>query len=186
MANTSSNSYSQQPSYGFGQQNYTAPGYGSMNNQTQTPLPQTYQYFMPDANLVQLQGRPVGSIEEAHATPIKLDGTISYFPDIGNKRIYTKQFNPDGSVSLKTYIEDNSDNTRLKYVTQQELSDAITNMKNTIQSYLLSFAFNANGNNQNNISQGQPQIKPPFVDSQGPQPTAVSSENSQQVGVFNI
>ncbi len=37
-----------------------------------------------------LKGRPVSSIEEARAQSIDFDGSVFYFPDIANKRIYTK------------------------------------------------------------------------------------------------
>jgi len=34
---------------------------------------------------------------------IDFDGSIFYFPDIANKRIYTKQINMDGTASLNMY-----------------------------------------------------------------------------------
>ena len=50
-----------------------------------------------------LKGRPVGSIDEARASIIDFDGTIFYFPNIDQKRIYTKKINLDGTSSLETY-----------------------------------------------------------------------------------
>jgi hypothetical protein len=50
-----------------------------------------------------LKGRPVSSIEEAKAMSIDFDGSIFYFPDLANQRIYTKQINVDGTASLKMY-----------------------------------------------------------------------------------
>ena len=50
-----------------------------------------------------LKGRPVSSIEEARAQSIDFDGSVFYFPDIANKRIYTKQINLDGTASLNMY-----------------------------------------------------------------------------------
>ena len=47
--------------------------------------------------------RPVSSIEEARACPIDFDGSVFYFPDIANKKIYTKQINGDGTASLNMY-----------------------------------------------------------------------------------
>lgn len=44
-----------------------------------------------------LKGRPVSSIEEARAIAIDFDGVINYFPDLANNRIYTKQFQMDGT-----------------------------------------------------------------------------------------
>jgi hypothetical protein len=45
----------------------------------------------------------VSSLEEARATSIDFDGSIFYFPDLANRRIYTKQINLDGTVTLNMY-----------------------------------------------------------------------------------
>ena len=50
-----------------------------------------------------LKGRLVSSLEEARATSIDFDGSIFYFPDLANKRIYTKQINMDGTATLNIY-----------------------------------------------------------------------------------
>ena len=50
-----------------------------------------------------LKGRLVTSLEEARATSIDFDGSVFYFPDLANKRIYTKQINIDGTASLCVY-----------------------------------------------------------------------------------
>ena len=52
---------------------------------------------------VTLKGRLVSSLEEARATSIDFDGSVFYFPDLANKRIYTKQINMDGTASLYVY-----------------------------------------------------------------------------------
>ena len=52
---------------------------------------------------VGLKGRMVTSLEEARATSIDFDGSVFYFPDLANKRIYTKQINIDGTASLYVY-----------------------------------------------------------------------------------
>ena len=52
---------------------------------------------------VALKGRLVSSLEEARATSIDFDGSVFYFPDLANKRIYTKQINIDGTASLYVY-----------------------------------------------------------------------------------
>lgn len=48
--------------------------------------------------------RAVTSIDEAKASMIDLDGSIHVFTDIGNKCIYTKQINLDGTATLNTYV----------------------------------------------------------------------------------
>lgn len=51
-----------------------------------------------------IKGRPVSSIEEARAISIDFDGSVFYFPDLANRRIYTKQINMDGTASLADLI----------------------------------------------------------------------------------
>ncbi len=77
-----------------------------------------------------LKGRPVSSLDEVRATSIDFDGSISYFPDLANKRIYTKQINMDGTALLNMYelhampIETNNAN----YVTREEFESTIKNL----------------------------------------------------------
>jgi hypothetical protein len=47
--------------------------------------------------------RPVSSVEEVKASPIDFDGSVFYFPDIANKKIYTKSINLDGTVAINVY-----------------------------------------------------------------------------------
>lgn len=50
-----------------------------------------------------LKGKPVTSIDEVRATSVDFDGSISYFPDLANGRIYTKQINMDGTSKILMY-----------------------------------------------------------------------------------
>lgn len=50
-----------------------------------------------------LKGRVVTNFEEARAAMIDFDGSVFFFPDISNKKIYTKQINLDGTATLQTY-----------------------------------------------------------------------------------
>ena len=43
------------------------------------------------------------SIEEVRASAIDFDGSVFYFPDLANKKIYTKQINLDGTASINMY-----------------------------------------------------------------------------------
>ena len=67
-----------------------------------SPRPAAYQYS-PTYLPIGLKGRPVSSIEEARAQTIDFDGSIFFFPDLANRRIYTKQINMDGTASLNVY-----------------------------------------------------------------------------------
>ena len=42
-------------------------------------------------------------LEEVKATSIDFDGSIFYFPDLANKRIYTKTVDMQGIASLNMY-----------------------------------------------------------------------------------
>ena len=55
------------------------------------------------SNPFPLKGHPVSSLEEAKASSIDFDGTIFFFPDIANKKIYTKQVGLDGIAQLNMY-----------------------------------------------------------------------------------
>ena len=64
----------------------------------------TYQPYMKPGQLpMSLKGRLVSSLEEDRASSIDFDGSVFYFPDLANKRIYTKQINIDGTASLYVY-----------------------------------------------------------------------------------
>lgn len=61
-------------------------------------------YMLPQtAPSAVLKGRPVSSQEEARVAQIDLDGSVSIFPDLGNKKIYTKRINADGTAALNVY-----------------------------------------------------------------------------------
>lgn len=85
--------------------------YNYYPQQTQQQTPQVAQqqpmYQMPYLRQAPpqtgLKGRLVTSLEEARATSIDFDGSVFYFPDLANKRIYTKQINIDGTASLCVY-----------------------------------------------------------------------------------
>lgn len=77
---------------------YYSPVQQPMNQQT---IPNYTQpnYLRPAQPQNGLKGRLVSSLEEARATSIDFDGSIFYFPDLANKRIYTKQINMDGTAA---------------------------------------------------------------------------------------
>lgn len=98
--------------------------------------PQSY-YPQPNRNMVPpgLKGYPVSSLEEARAAVVDFDGSVFFFPDIVNKRIYTKQINLDGTATLNMYeyaeipvpvpVES-------IYVTKEDFNSAITELKDII------------------------------------------------------
>lgn len=75
----------------------------SYNYYPQSQNPYLNRYMPTNQYTQQLQGlkgRPVSSLEEVRATGIDFDGSVFYFPDLANRRIYTKQINLDGTASL--------------------------------------------------------------------------------------
>ena len=88
-----------------------------------------------------LKGRLVSSLEEARATSIDFDGTIFYFPDLANKRIYTKQINIDGTATMNMYeLRELPTLERIesvipsieKFVTKDELEQALTDLRQSL------------------------------------------------------
>lgn len=78
-----------------------------------------------------LKGRPVVSLEEARAAQIDLDGSLHIFTDIGNKKIYTKQINLDGTATLNVYsLIESPAATAPEYVTRAEFNDVLAQIQN--------------------------------------------------------
>lgn len=80
-----------------------------------------------------IKGRPVASIEEARASIIDFDGSIFYFPDLANQKIYTKQINMDGTAILNMYelkeIPVENNNAGAQYVTREEFEEVIKQLR---------------------------------------------------------
>lgn len=80
-----------------------------------------------------IKGRPVSSIEEARAISIDFDGSVFYFPDLANKRIYTKQINMDGTASLNVYEWKNDPViSSPQYVTREEFETVLEQLKQAL------------------------------------------------------
>lgn len=88
-----------------------------------------------------LKGRPVSSLEEVRASSIDFDGSVFYFPDMANRRIYTKQINIDGTATLNVYelIElknETKEGIALpsmdKFVTKEELQQVLTQFRQSL------------------------------------------------------
>ena len=73
--------------------------------------------------------RPVSSIEEVRACPIDFDGSVFYFADVANKKIYTKQINLDGTVAINVYeLKTDQVTNSSQYVTRQEFEEVINQL----------------------------------------------------------
>lgn len=109
-----------------------------MNNNN---YPNYYQQSRPQMSMNQplygLKGRPVTSLEEVRATSVDFDGSVFFFPDLANKRIYTKQINMDGTAILNMYelkeIPMSQSNVPIgDFITRQEFEEALNMIKNSL------------------------------------------------------
>ena len=138
--NTMYNNLSQQMPYMYG---YNLPQYQRMVQSPQNdqgapgvaPIsPYVAPVMMPQANYI--KGRPVVSIDEARASQIDLDGSLYVFPDLGNKKIYTKQINMDGTASFNIFELSGSNNEASvvtpTYVTREELDSILAQLKESL------------------------------------------------------
>lgn len=112
---------------GFGNnQSYYQP------QRTNTILPPSQQ---PQPAFIGLKGRPVSSLEEARAAAIDFDGSVFFFPDLANKRIYTKQINLDGTASMNMYeykeVPTEAFNSS-NFVTRQEFDETLNDIKGVL------------------------------------------------------
>ena len=92
-----------------------------------------YNYYQPQTQYQPrtgfLKGRPVSSLEEARGTAIDFDGSIFYFPDLANNRIYTKQINFDGTASLCMYeLTPIEPQLTTDYVTRKEFEETLAKL----------------------------------------------------------
>ena len=106
-----------------------------MYNNYYQPNPAQVPTYQPQARQqLGLKGRPVSSIEEARATSIDFDGSVFYFPDLANRRIYTKQINMDGTATLLMYelkeLPPTADSPT--FVTREEFENTINQLKNLL------------------------------------------------------
>ena len=118
-------------------QNYNYyPQSQQMNQQVSQGYNPAYMRQAPS-----LKGRLVASLEEARATSIDFDGSIFYFPDLANKRIYTKQINIDGTATMNVYelrelpIEKEESSfipSVEKFVTKDEFERALAQIRETL------------------------------------------------------
>lgn len=138
--------------YTGGYGGYSPAVYQGQSNQPQrTAVPQEQPYTMYGGNVMYQQGnvqqiikgRPVSSYDEAKASMIDLDGSLFVFPDVANKRIYTKQIMLDGSADFRVYVlqeqtpavmqGQEAESDRPTYVLKKDFDKAVGDLKKQIK-----------------------------------------------------
>jgi hypothetical protein len=77
-------------------------------------------------------------LDEVRATTIDFDGSVFFFPDLANKRIYTKQIGMDGSALFNMYelkempTTEQINNNMGNYITREEFESAINQIKSAL------------------------------------------------------
>lgn len=107
-------------------QNYVPQPQQRMDPQFIQPQPGPSSY-KPSAGL---QGKSVDSLEVVKAMDIPFDGSISYFPLLDGSAIVTKQLQQDGTSKTIVYkpVENEAEEQLPKYVTEEDLKNAIKNV----------------------------------------------------------
>lgn len=82
------------------------PQFAQQNQMYQNNQNQMQNYNNMQQQMPVLKGRPVASYDEAKAAMIDLDGSVFYFIDNANRKIYTKQINLDGTASIYTFVRE--------------------------------------------------------------------------------
>ena len=102
------------------------------NQPQQSYAPRQVPYEMPQQNL--LKGRFVSSVDEVRAAQVDFDGSIFIFPDMANKKIYTKQIDLNGNVKLEEYDWVPIEKTAAvgDFVTKQEFEETMAKVKEAI------------------------------------------------------
>lgn len=133
------NSYPKTAQQPIQQYSQTVPqGYGWP--QQQQPIQPNYGWQPPQQVVsANLKGRPVSSFDEARVSIIDFDGSVFYFPDLANGKIYTKQINMDGTATTNVYSltempaeQQNRVTTPNDCISREEFESAINSLRNTI------------------------------------------------------
>ena len=141
--------------YGY-QQQYGAinrPVYGT----TATPLQQP--------NSATQRMRPVASLDEVRAMNIDFDGSVFYFPDYANRKIYTKQINMDGTASINMYeLKEipSAQPANVDFVTRDEFNATLSSIKEVFAQIMQAQNSTNNQNAEGQLQEGQEQGKPQF------------------------
>ena len=129
----------QQPIQQYPQSNPQAYGWPQQQAPVQMTQP-VYGWQPPQQTAAAgLKGRPVSSFDEARVSIIDFDGSVFYFPDLANGKIYTKQINMDGTATTNVYAlteipmeQQNRVTPPTDCISREEFEQAMASLRNTI------------------------------------------------------
>ena len=108
-------------------------GYPQIQANYPQTFPQRYpqqQMQIPVNNIV--KGRVVTGIEEARAAQVDLDGTPSYFPSLGEGKIYVKYIGMDGLPVFQAFVVEQP-KPQMPGISLESLAQRVQNIENEIQ-----------------------------------------------------
>lgn len=82
---------------------------------------------------VMIMGRLVTGIDEARAAQVALDGTPSYFPSMGEGKIYVKYIGMDGLPVFQTFVVEAQKQNAAPGITLESLAQRVQYIENAIQ-----------------------------------------------------
>ena len=95
--------------------------------------PQRMQTY-PQAQIpTNIMGRLVTGIDEARAAQVALDGTPSYFPSMGEGKIYVKYIGMDGLPVFQTFVVEAQKQQAAPGITLESLEQRVQCIENAIQ-----------------------------------------------------
>ena len=95
--------------------------------------PQRMQTY-PQAQIpTNIMGRLVTGIDEARAAQVALDGTPSYFPSMGEGKIYVKYIGMDGLPVFQTFVVEAQKQQAAPGITLESLAQRVQYIENAIQ-----------------------------------------------------
>ena len=141
--------------YGYQQQ------YGAINR----PVYGTAATPLQQSNSATQRIRPVASLDEVRAMNIDFDGSVFYFPDYANRKIYTKQINMDGTASINMYeLKEipSAQPANVDFVTRDEFNATLSSIKEVFAQIMQAQNSTNNQNAEGQLQEGQEQSKPRF------------------------
>lgn len=98
-------------------------------NQMESIYPQFQQQQPIQQNL--LKGRFVSSLDEVKAAQVDFDGSIFFFPDLANNKIFTKQISLEGNALIRQY-DVSVQNEKQKLKVETDVYDLIEDLQKQI------------------------------------------------------